>query len=313
MREKLDNFLLGTLWILACMLGSCFWFKTMYGFNIFSGAHWLYLGQMQATQTTIKPSFYLSLIIIATISIYGLYLIIRPRFKRIRLPKKDKSTQAKAPTTPAPVAASQQHEHTPAQQAQQAKPTPQTPKPAPEFGLARPPRLNIPTSSIPTQQESNTPMTAPIVAPTTPVPTAQAQMQESPEMREIFENAGYTVKKAPKISGLQLSLFAIGSNENIWVGATGIETSTMTNIIDTINQVFLDTLDDVEIEINGFVVSAADADNPKSPDILTFDSIETLRQYINEHSNPPVSDEDAENFEAFSGYISTVVDYIGNL
>ena len=132
-------------------------------------------------------------------------------------------------------------------------------------------------------------------------------------MREIFENAGYIVKKAPQIAGLQLSLFAIGSNENVWIGATGIETETMANITDTINQVFLDTLDGIEIDINSFIVSAADSDAPVNESIFTFDSIETLRQYINEHPNPPVSGEAAENFEAFSDYITTVVDYLGKL
>ena len=310
MRERLDNFLLGTLWVLACMLGSCFWFKTIYGFNILSGAHWRYLGQMQATQTTIKPTFYISLIVIASVLIYGLYLIIRPRFKHIRLPKIHKPTApaSQQKTVAQPVATTNQQQPV----AQQPNTPTATPVPqAPTNGLVRPPRLNIPMSN---HVQTTAPFTAPITAPVSaPQATTTTQPTESPEMREIFENAGYIVKKAPQISGLQLSLFAVGSNENIWIGATGIETETMANIIDTINQVFLDTLDDVEIGINGFVISAQDADTPTNKNIFTFDSIETLRQYINEHPNPPVRDEDAENFEAFSDYITTVIDYIGKL
>lgn len=335
MREKLDNFLLGTLWILACALGSCFWFKTMYGFNIFSGAHWRYLGQMQATQTTIKPSFYISLVILVSIAIYGLYLIIRPRLKRLNLPFIRIKKQPTVPSRP-----SHKNHTVTTQQSAQTHQTPQTtqiiqtpelqtqptqPEPTAkisENGLARPPRLNIPTAGIMTQ--TNTPFTAPIMSSTSPVAAApetsytpqsavQHEPQESPELREIFESTGYTIKKAPKISGLQTALFAIGSNESIWVGAIGIETKTLASVLDTINQIFLDTLDDVEIGINGFVVSPADGDNPTTPEILTFDSIDTLRKYMEEHPNPPVRDEDAENFDAFSDYISTVIDYIGKL
>lgn len=327
MREKLDNFLLGTLWLLACMLGSCFWFKTMYGFNIFSGTHWRYLGQMQATQTAVKPTFYISLIIAVSITIFGLYTIIKPRLKRLNLPfikirkqptvmsrpaRNNRSVPLAKNVTQAPATTQQ---NTPAE----LTPAPTTPTNTPDAstnGLARPPRLNIPTSN--TISQPNVPFTAP-TAPTTAIAAPQTsaidaeQIQESPELREIFESTGYTLKDAPRIAGLQTSLFAIGSNESIWIGAIGIETKTMADILDTINQIFLDTLDEVEIGLNGFIVSAADADNPASPKILTFDSTDALRNYMEEHKNPPVRDEDAENFEAFSDYISTVIDYIGKL
>ena len=80
MRNKFDNILLGTLWLLLSTLGACFWFNTQFGFNILSGTHWRHLAYMQVTQTQIKPLFYISMIIAVFCIVFGLYLLIRPRF-----------------------------------------------------------------------------------------------------------------------------------------------------------------------------------------------------------------------------------------
>ena len=83
--------------------------------------------------------------------------------------------------------------------------------------------------------------------------------------------------------------------------------------IDTINQIFSDTLDDIIINVNGFVISAPDASAPGAPSILTFDTPDALRQYMNEHKNQPLGEDDNGNFDAFSAYISTVIEYIGKI
>ena len=75
-------------------------------------------------------------------------------------------------------------------------------------------------------------------------------------------------------------------------------------------QIFLDTLDDIEININGFIIAAPDAASPSDINILTFDSMGSLRNYMNEHQNPPLSDNDTEDFDAFQEYITTVIKYI---
>ena len=75
---------------------------------------------------------------------------------------------------------------------------------------------------------------------------------------------------------------------------------------------FSDTLEDITITTHGFVIAPSDADAP-SPNILTFATVEDLRNYMHQHPNPPLDTDMAENFDAFSEYISTVIDYIGHL
>ena len=293
MRDKLDNFLLATLWLLASTLGICFWFNIRFGFNIFSSAHWHHLAYMQASQNPVSPAFYISMVISVIVVICGLYLLIRPRFRKFQIPVRETSKPTQN-IQPQPIA--------PIQTPTVAPPPAPTPEPAPvttEPGLTRPPRLNI---AITPQLHSAPLPQQPIQPPS-----------QSSELREIFEGAGYTVKNNPRIGTVRPELFAIGTNEVLWIGAVGIPTTDLQHAIDTVNQIFSDTLDDIIINVNGFVISAPDANAPGAPDILTFDKIDTLRQYINEHRNPPLGEDDNGNFDAFSAYISTVIDYLGKI
>lgn len=293
MRNKFDNLLLGMLWILVSTLGLCFWFNIKFGFNLLSSSHWQHLSYMQATRTPITPIFYISLVVGVFFIIFGLYLLIRPKFRKIKLPVQDSNT------TPQPSITQQQTDN--------------------EFGLSRPKRLTGASYTDTPEQAGFVAPTSPLTAPvaTTPppqiqVPTTHAQADDFSEINEIFESTGYTVKRAPRIQGYQTALLAIGTNETVWMGAVGIETSTMQSMVDTVRQIFHDTLDDIEITINGFVIDAHDTSAP-APTILTFATTEQLRQYMQEHPNPPTDPDMVENFNAFSEYISTVIDYLGRL
>lgn len=289
MKNKLDNFLLSTLWLLTSTLGVCFWFNIRFGFNIFSRAHWHHLAYMQANQTPIATSFYISIIASIFIVIFGLHLLLRPRTRATNLPAPENMAQPTPHIT---------------------KPTTPTPKPAPtppEMNMARPARLNVTPAPVATNIPS-----APIT-PVAPLTPPAPQTGDWPELREIFESAGYTIKRAPKIGTVQTALLAIGTGEQLWLGAVGITTTELRGAVDTMAGVFSDTLDDIYININAFVISAPDANAPGAPDILTFDSATTLRNYINEHKNTPPDADEAEGFEAFSSYISTVVDYLGKI
>ncbi len=309
MKNKLDNILLSILWLSASTLVACFWFNIKFGFNIFSNAHWRHLAYMQANQTPVNTTFYLSIIVSILITIVGLYVLLRPHFRKIILPIRDTHTPSPEHTKkPIPRATHQPAPHTTNQ-----SPTPVPHQKLPETGISRPPHLNLSTPLL-NQTETVAPIAPP--APTTPTVRNVSETHQTnnwPEIGKIFEQAGYTLKKTPKISGLQTSLFAIGTDENLWIGAVGVETSALQAAIDSVQQIFSDTLDDIEINVHGFIISARDASAPTAPDILIFDSTDSLRNYMQEHQNTPPSTDDMENFEAFSSYISTVVEYLGKM
>lgn len=320
MRIRFDNILLSVLWLLAVTLGTCFWFNTVFGFDIFSGAHWEYISSLQAAQTPIKPGFYVSMAIAIFITILGLYMILAPRRRRIRLPI-IKTTRSQNRTQSTQSAATQQNvtpnndastlDILPAemQPAKFQTTPPQQQTSAPSVAL-RPPRLNIPRPNTLSSRDTTPQRTNP--ASTHGAPAAQKQ-QDWPELREIFTSAGYTVKPTPRIGGIQTALVAIGTNEAMWLGCVGVKTTDVRDTVNKFEQIFADTLDETSITINGFAIAAPDADTSEFQDILMFRTPGELREFIQQNPNPPLPADDDGMFDAFSEYIDAVLAHIGKL
>ena len=120
------------------------------------------------------------------------------------------------------------------------------------------------------------------------------------------------VKPAPRINGIQIALLAIGTNETLWIGGVGIKTTDMRTAIDRLQQIFSDTLDETYIDVTGFVIAAPDAATSEFTDILMFNSMSELREYMRDKSNPVLTDDDGM-FDAYSGYIDAVISHIGKI
>lgn len=313
MRNRLDNILLGTLWLLAATLGTSFWLNTKFGFNIFSAPHWQYLAYLQASKTPVAASFYISLGVAIFITIFGLYFLIQPKFRKIVLPiikvkKVNEKPQSRVdikPETPSTqsdaseIITMPKHEQQPVQQIQP------TPVAAPQNNPLRPPHLNLPTT--------NSYSAAPVTQPATATNTSSGNDADNTALREIFSQNGYIVKTNPYINRWRPNLLAIGTNEVLWIGAVGATTTQVRAAIDKLNQIFSDTLDDVYISINGFSINAPDAQTTEFQDILLFNTINDLDAYMTQHPNSKPTAEEQENFDAYSEYIDTVIGYIGNL
>ena len=90
----------------------------------------------------------------------------------------------------------------------------------------------------------------------------------------------------------------------------------MKNVFDRINRLDIveenmSIFEDIEIKINGFVLNSTLPESTSG--ILVFDNTEHLREYVNKHPNTPPSADEEENFEAFSSYITTVIEYLGRI
>ena len=306
MRNRINNILIGLLWLLAISLGASFWFNTKYGFNIFSIPHWQYLAYMQASGQPIRTSFYISLFVIVVLAVFGLYNLLQPRYRKIILPVFDRQQ----PSIQQPEQSVKQQENTvQVTQTVEKKESKQTDTPVQPVVTKsehpRPPRLNIPKV---TRVSAPTPY-----VPLTPSkPTAKIDPeQEYADIHEIFKSAGFVYKGSPRIKNMQTSVIDIGIDETLWIGATGVSLSDIKRAIDTLSGIFADTLDDIEININAFIIDATDTQSDDS--IIYFKTVDDLRTYINEHQNVPPDEDEIENFDAYSGYIGTVIDYIGKI
>ena len=309
MKNRINNILIGLLWLLAVALGATFWFNTKYGFNIFSLQHWQYLAYMQASGQPVQISFYISLLLIIVIAVFGLYQLLQPRTRRIILPVFDKAEKSNSkqsiiqpvPSVANPVIQQDKNETTETKK----ESLPKKNENINNNAVTRPPRLNIPT----TVNKS-----API--PLVPLASASTNKKFDPDqeyatIHDIFTSNGFVYKGSPRIKGMQTSVIAIGTNEVLWIGANGVSNSDMHRAVDTLQGIFTDTLEDIEINIKAFIVGTSDASSDDS--IMQFANVDDLRAYINAHPNTPLSEDEIENFDAYSGYIGTVVDYIGKI
>ncbi|MBN1325109.1 MAG: hypothetical protein JW974_02735 [Alphaproteobacteria bacterium] len=295
MNKRIDRFLLGLLWLLATTLGASFWFNTKFGFNIFFADHWRYLGQLQVSNAAISPVFYTSMIIIVFLMIFGLYLIVRPRFRKINLQTENKPTVIPDVISNKPVEI------------------------GPISPLTRPPRLSIPiVNNHNTPQQSsnhkipiNTPLPASLAFETS-IPSSKRD-KYSEEIEDIFKNNGYLIKKSPKIGNFQPTLFAIGANEILWIGGVDVEAKKLIEAVEKLNSIFIETLEDITINIKPFIISQITEESYILEKIEKFDSINALREFIDNHKNREIIDSEKEDFDAYSEYIDTVADYFNKL
>ena len=292
LHERINCILLGTLWLVAIMLVLDFWLNITYNFNIFSNTHWQYVANLQASNRPIATGFYISITLAISMGILGLYMLFRPKFRKIILPTPQES--------PEPIP------EKPELPEKTVMTTPQEPKqiyPQETSIIQRPPRLHI------QMQPHNIPPKKTIKNDTH---NTNQEPRYTHEIREIFEKNNYMVLTPKKISNVTLSLVALGSNETLWLGACDISHEQMADIILAFKSVFQETLEDIEIDVNAFIINPTDNESVDS--ILDLNSLDELSNAIKDYPNTPESEteQDVESMKAFAGYIETVLTYLGN-
>ena len=97
------------------------------------------------------------------------------------------------------------------------------------------------------------------------------------------------------------------------LGANHATPDNMVDAIQTLVTIFDDTLGDTanDIKLRGFIIGPTEPNKRNDNLIITFDNTADFVKYVNEHKNTKPDDYDAELFDAFSTYISTVTGYIG--
>ena len=282
MKNKFEHILLSLLSGLSVLLGLTFWLNITFNFNIFSGNHWAELSKLQAMHIPISSGFYVSIAIAIFIFLSGLFVIYGDEIKNIRT-----------------------HKHTNQTTINEIKKTDYV---STTIEQSRPPRLNLPKniSEIAAQknaQQQNQNFSKP-------------QQDDSPSMNpynpilsDIFMSNGYVVKKNPVITGFTPNLFAIADDETLWIGGVDTNVETMIRAITKLQSVFQETLEDIPININAFIIDTLNQIG-QNDSVMIFKSIDNLRAYINQNPAPEITDEKLENFDAYSNYIDTIIQYI---
>ncbi|HNY25076.1 MAG TPA: hypothetical protein PKJ33_00805 [Alphaproteobacteria bacterium] len=304
MNKRIDRFLLGLLWLLAMTLGANFWFTTRFGFNIFLVSHWKYLGEIQAAGSEIEPLFYISLVVFAFLTVFGLFMLVRTKLRKITFDTGKESSLEKTVVVETPVI----------KMSEIVIPE----KKENVLSPVRPPRLSIPVTpnySVPKNQNNLRPD-----VPVNNIPEIPTQVKnktvsgiETSEIEEIFKQSGYLVKKPSRIAGFLPDLFAIGADEVLWVGGIGSNPNEMSNALEKLKAIFKDTLEDIDINVKSFIISDDNASTDDFASIEKFASVQELRDYMGKNKSREIQNSEQEDFEAYSEYIDTVADYFNKL
>ena len=291
MKNKLEYILLSILLGLSVLLGLAFWLNTIYNFNIFYAAHWDELSKLQASHTPISIDFYISFGVAIFIFIVGIYFIYRSTLKDIPNTTTNENTMAAAPSA-----------------VEQIQTEPQKNIETPSY-FNRPPRLNLPNNMAQIAQQKHTSANKhPGIRQDTP-----SESPYNPIISEIFSNNGYIIKQTPNISGFTPNLFAIGNNEVVWVGGVDCDIEKMTKGIERLSSVFQETLEDIQININAFILDTLNRYDSTNTGLLVFKSIDELKAFVNEHPADAIEETDQESFDSYSEYIDTIIKYIKNM
>ena len=307
MRKFFEHVLLSILLIISVVLGMTFWLNTKFGFNLLSAKHWQELASLQAAHTPIDKTFYISLGVGVFILIFGLYLIFRPRFRK--LPKPVIPQQPTPQIHQQPVA--EQNQPAPQQTVQQTQPVQNThTEPEPQVSdiptavlLNRPPKLNLPRNMETLAQNNYMKQQNP--APTNSGPQQNTTIYDQ-ELRNIFEQNSYVVKPNLTISGLKTNLFAIGNHEVLWMGAVDCDMNNLKASIGKLRALFEETLEDIPINIFAFILDTKNVYTP-GDDIMVFHSIEEISEFISNNPADNIDEDEKENFDAYSDYIDNII------
>lgn len=297
MRNKFEHILLSVLFGIAVLLGLTFWLNIVYGFNLFSAEHWDELARLQVEHIPVNNGFYISIAVAILVLIFGLLFL----YISVIVHKHQKKTVKESADflTTAPILPKQENK-----EEKEEKIAVEPPRMA--LNLSQPPKLNLPSNMASVLQQRQEDI--------------KQKQQESPSrydslLAQIFQSKGYVIKPNPVISRFTPNLFAIAPNEIVWIGAVDTDTNTLQNAINRLESIFTETLEDIKININAFIIDTKNTQTT-SDSIFIFKSVDELKTFVSEL--PPawsndMSDADQDNFDAYSEYIDTIIQYVKNM
>ena len=300
MKKYLDRILLTVLCATTILLALTFWLNTKFGFNLFSAAHWHQLSVLQASKEPIYGAFYLSIGIAILMFIICLNIIYRPKRIKITPPIAEQHPVIQPEQTNTSIQKQIEDDKPTPPQTTPPEPdqTPTTPS-APHLANPEPPRLHL---NLPKNMAQ---IAAARYAEQKPNTSLDHDKFDT-DLDKIFSENQFLVKKKPTISGLKLNLFAIGANEVVWMGGVNCDLDKLKEAIARIENVFSETLEDIPITVNAFVIDTLKRYNSDSR-IHIFHTIDELNKYISENPGGEILDSGRSDFDAYSDYIDTVL------
>ena len=129
------------------------------------------------------------------------------------------------------------------------------------------------------------------------------------DIYDIFTSNGYEICDLIRIDGKYPGVVALGTDEKLFIGTINVDDEILNRTLKRMELCFRDTLDGININVR--ILCVGGSDSYESEKIVHFKTINELKKYISSRQNTrPSASDDVETFNAYSKYISTVMDYL---
>ncbi|MBO7645096.1 MAG: hypothetical protein J6S57_02185 [Alphaproteobacteria bacterium] len=140
-------------------------------------------------------------------------------------------------------------------------------------------------------------------------PVTEAVYGKINDIYDIFAKTGYKIYDLIRIDGKHPAVIALGTDEKLFIGTTGIDNETLEKILKRIELCFADTLEGISIDTR--ILSVDGADSNDDGKIIHFASIDDLNKYMSAHKNiRPKNKTDIEDFESYADYVTAAMEYL---
>lgn len=140
-------------------------------------------------------------------------------------------------------------------------------------------------------------------------PVTEAVYSKITDIYDIFTKSGYEICDLIRIDGKHPAVVALGADEKLFIGTTGVDDETLRNTLKRIQLCFADTLEG--ININTKILCIDGTESNLDADIVHFVSADAMNKYMAAHKNiKPKTKTDIENFDAYAEYISAAMEYL---
>lgn len=139
-------------------------------------------------------------------------------------------------------------------------------------------------------------------------PVNETTYTQISNMYDALTKNGYEIVDLIRIDNKYPAIIAIGANERLFIATLINDADILHNVIKRFKLCFADTLEGINIDIRALVIS----DDPVlDKDIISFTSIDELQKYLSNHKNiRPKTNQEREDFNAYTEYVSTAVKYL---
>lgn len=143
----------------------------------------------------------------------------------------------------------------------------------------------------------------------TKAPVTEAVYSTITNIYDIFTKSGYEICGLIRIDGKHPAVVAAGTDEQVFIATTNVDDETLQRTLKRIELCFADTLEQIPIYMR--ILTIDGTDSTTNGKIIHFVSTDTLAEYMSARKNiRPKTDFDKETFDAYTEYISTVIEYL---